>query len=155
MVFQDAILKVSIAMDKNCSVRPPELCMSTTLVANSLPWRESQLTITKLLKHIFREDNITNFGHNHNRMEERQARWDHIQCMNTIFYMHCLHRSTYIIEESTSSCTKGPSYEQRCRRHPLNDIKNPHQNYDGFGRCSGRKSPLYLPTTSTSTWTSE
>lgn len=98
LTFHNEKLKVSITKDKDTGTHPSELRISTTLVANNLPQRESQSTITKTLKRIFGEDNIVgiHFGYN-NRMEERQAGWCHIQCLNAAVYTEWLHKSTYML----------------------------------------------------------
>ena len=98
LTFQSERLKVSITKDKD-SGNPSELRISTTLVANNLPQRESQSTITKSLKRLFGEENITRvtFGHKTNQDDDRQAGWCHIQCLNAAVYTDWLHKSTYIL----------------------------------------------------------
>ena len=98
LTFQSERLKVSITKDKD-SGNPSELRIITTLVANNLPQRESQSTITKSLKRLFGEENITRvtFGHKTNQDDDRQAGWCHIQCLNAAVYTDWLHKSTYIL----------------------------------------------------------
>ena len=95
LTFQSERLKVSITKDKDLG-NPSELRISTTLVANNLPQRESQSTIIKSLKRLFGEENITSvtFGHKTNQDDDRQARWCHIQCLNAAVYTDWLHKST-------------------------------------------------------------
>ena len=77
---------------------PSELRISTTLVANNLPQRESQSTITKSLKKFIGEDNVTGvtFGYQHKLEDERRAGWCHIQCLNAAVYTEWIHKSVYI-----------------------------------------------------------
>ena len=98
LTFQSERLKVSITKDKDTG-NPSELRISTTLVANNLPQRESQSTIIKSLKRFFGEENITGvtFGHQTNHEDDRQAGWCHIQCLNAAVYTEWLHKSTYIL----------------------------------------------------------
>ena len=98
LTFHAERLKVSLTKDKDMS-NPSELRISTTLVANNLPQRESQSTITKTLKRLFGEENITGvtFGYKTNLEDDRQAGWCHVQCLNAAVYTEWLHKSTYIL----------------------------------------------------------
>ena len=91
-------LKVSMTKDKEAG-NTSELRISTTLVANNLPQRESQSTIIKSLKRLIGEENVTGvtFGHKTKHDDDRQDGWCHIQCLNAAVYTEWLHRSTYII----------------------------------------------------------
>ena len=91
-------LKVSITKDKDAD-NLSELRISTTLVANNLPQRESQSSITKALKRLFGEENVTGvtFRYNSNQNDDRQAGWCHIQCLNAAVYTEWLRKSTYIL----------------------------------------------------------
>ena len=68
-------------------------------MANNLPQRESQSTITKSLKRLFGEENITGvtYGYKTNQADDRQAGWCHVQCLNAAVYTEWLHKSTYIL----------------------------------------------------------
>ena len=98
LTYHSERLKVSITKDKDAG-HPSELRISTTLVANNLPQRESQSTITKSLKRLIGEENVTGvtFGHKTNQEDDRQAGWCHIQCLNTAVYTEWLNKSTYIL----------------------------------------------------------
>ena len=98
LTFHAEKLKVSITRDKDMS-NPSELRISTTLVANNLPQRESQSTITATLKRLFGEENITGvtFGHKTNLEDDRQAGWCHVQCLNAAVYTEWLHKSVYML----------------------------------------------------------
>jgi hypothetical protein len=78
-IYRSERLKVSIIKNKDIG-NLSELRISTTLVANNLPQRESQSTITKALKRFFGEDNITGitYGHNSNQADDHQSGWYHI-----------------------------------------------------------------------------
>ena len=98
LTYRSEKLKVSITKDKAVG-NLSELRISTTLVANNLPQRESQSAITKALKRLFGEDNITGitFGHKSNQEDDRQAGWCHIQCLNAAVYTEWIRKSTYIL----------------------------------------------------------
>ena len=98
LTYRSERLKVSTPKDKDMG-NSSELRISTTLVANNLPQRESQSTITQALKRLFGEDNISGitFGHTSNQADDRQAGWCHIQCLNAAVYTKWLRRSTYIL----------------------------------------------------------
>ena len=68
LTYHSKRLKVSITRDKDMG-NQSELRISTTIVANNLPQRESQSTITKALKRLFGEENITGitFGYSTNQ----------------------------------------------------------------------------------------
>jgi hypothetical protein len=97
LTYHSERLKVSATKDKGMG-NPSELWISTTLVANNLPQRESQSTISKSLKKILGEDNVTDitFGYQHNQADDRQAGWCHIQCLNAAVYTDWLNKSVYI-----------------------------------------------------------
>ena len=98
LIYRSEKLKVSITKDKDVG-NLSELRISTTLVANNLPQRESQSTITKTLKRLFGEENISGitYGHKSNQEDDRQAGWCHIQCLNAAVYTEWLRKSTYIL----------------------------------------------------------
>ena len=98
LTYRSEKLKVSLTKDKD-SVNLSELRISTTLVANNLPQRESQSTITHALKRLFGEENITgvSFGYKSNQDDGRQAGWCHIQCLNAAVYTEWIRKSTYIL----------------------------------------------------------
>ena len=98
LTYHSERLKVSITKDKD-SGNFSELGISTTLVANNLPQMESQSTITKVLKRLFGEENITGitFGYTSNQEDDRQGGWCHIQCLNAAVYTEWLRKSTYIL----------------------------------------------------------
>ena len=93
-----SFFKVSITKDKDLG-NPSKLRISTTLVANNLPQKESQSTITKSLKRFFGKDNITRitFGYKTNQDDDRQSGLCHIQCLNAAIHTDRLHKSTYIL----------------------------------------------------------
>ena len=98
LIYHSERLNVSITKDKDIG-SISELKISTTLVANNLPQREFQAAITKALKRLFGDENITGvfFGHQSNQEDGRQSGWCHIQCLNTAVYIKWLRRSTYIL----------------------------------------------------------
>ena len=98
LIYHSERLKVSITKDKDMG-NISELRISTTLVANNLPQREAQSTITKSLKRLFGADNITGitFGNQSTHEEDRHAGWCHIQCLNAAVYTEWLRKSTYIL----------------------------------------------------------
>ena len=98
LIYQGERLRVSITKDKDMG-HSSELRISTTLVANNLPQRESQSAITKSLKRLIGEDNVTGitFGHKTNQVDDRQAGWCHIQCLNAAVYTEWMNKSTYIL----------------------------------------------------------
>ena len=57
LTFNHERLQVSITRDRGTG-NPSELRISTTLVANNLPQRETQTTITTAIKHAFGTNNI-------------------------------------------------------------------------------------------------
>jgi hypothetical protein len=79
LIYRSERLKVSITKNKDIG-NLSELRIKTTLVANNLPQRESQSTITKALKRFFGDDNITGitYGHNSNQTDDRESGWYHI-----------------------------------------------------------------------------
>ena len=97
LIYHSKRLKVCATKDKGMG-SPSELRISTTLVANNLPQRESQSTITNSLKKLMGEDNITDitFGFQQKQGDDRQAGWCHIQCLNAAVYTDWLHKSVYI-----------------------------------------------------------
>lgn len=90
-------IRVSITRGKEVTA-PSELRISTTLVANNLPQKESQTSIVMTLKKKFGDGNIVgfNFGNNVNHAEDKQAGWCHIQCLNAAVYTEWIHKSIYI-----------------------------------------------------------
>ena len=98
LTYHSKRLKVSITKEKDMG-NLSELRICTTLVANSLPQRESQLAITKTLKKLFGDENITRFtfGYNSNQGDNHQVGWCHIQCLNAANYTEWLQKSTYIL----------------------------------------------------------
>ena len=97
LIFKHEKLHVSITRSRGVG-NPSELRISTTLVANNLPQRESQASITKAIKQAFGEDNIVgvSFGNN-NPHTDKHAGWGHIQCLNAAVYTEWVHRSTFIL----------------------------------------------------------
>ena len=61
LTYNSEKLIVSLPRDRNVG-NLSELRISTTLVANNLPQRESQATITKAMKQFFGENNIVGIG---------------------------------------------------------------------------------------------
>ena len=98
LIYHSERLKVSLTKDKDIG-NSSELKISTTLVANNLPQRESQSTITKALKRLFGDDNIAGitYGYNLNQGDDRQSGWCHIQCLNAAVYTEWLRKSAYIL----------------------------------------------------------
>ena len=98
LTYHSERLMVSLTKDKDIG-NSSELKISTTLVANNLPQRESQSTITKALKRLFRDDNIAGitYGYNLHQGDDRQSGWYHIQCLNAAVYTEWLRKSTYIL----------------------------------------------------------
>ena len=66
LIYHSERLNVSATKDKEMA-KPSELRISTTLVANNLPQRESQSIITKSLKKLIGDVNVTDitFGYQH------------------------------------------------------------------------------------------
>ena len=97
LTYHSERLKVSATKDKELG-NPSELRISTTLVANNLPQRESQSAIIKALKKLIGEDNFTGvtFGYQFKQEDERQSGWCHIQCLNAAVYTEWLHKSVYM-----------------------------------------------------------
>ena len=97
LTYHSERLKVSATEDKEMG-SPSELRISTTLVANNLPQRESQSNIIKSLKKLIGEDNVTGvtFGYQNKQDDDRQAGWCHIQCLNAAVYTEWLHKSVYL-----------------------------------------------------------
>ena len=73
---------------------------SGLVVANKLPQRESQTSITRAMKQTFREENIlgVNFGMNNHPQSDKQSGWCHIQCLNTAVYTEWIYKSVYILD---------------------------------------------------------
>jgi hypothetical protein len=94
--FKHKKLQVSVTRDRGTG-NPSELRISTTLVANNLPQRESQASITKVIKQAFGADNIVGVSFGTNPHSDKQAGWCHIQCLNAAVYTEWLHRSTFIL----------------------------------------------------------
>ena len=66
-------------------------------MANNLPQRETQTTITKAIKHTFGADNIVGISFGNNNQTNKQAGWCHIQCLNAAVYMEWLNKFAYIL----------------------------------------------------------
>ena len=98
LVYNNERLQVSLTRDRSIG-NPSELRISTTLVANNLPQRESQSTITKAIKQLFGENNImgVSYGTTNQDTTNKQAGWCHIQCLNTAVYTEWIHKSTFIL----------------------------------------------------------
>ena len=98
LIYRSECLKVSITKDKNTS-NISKVRISTTLIATNLPQREPQVTITKTLKKLFGEDNITGitFGYQSTHDEVRHSGWCHVQCLNAVVYTEWLRKSAYIL----------------------------------------------------------
>ena len=97
LAYSNEKLLVSVTHDRNVG-NPSELRISTTLVANNLPQRESQANITKVIKHTFGEDNVLGISFDTNpNNTTKQAGWCHIQCINTAVYTEWIHKSTFIL----------------------------------------------------------
>ena len=97
LIYNNEKLLVSIPRDRNAG-NPSELRISTTLVANNLPQRESQASIIKAMKQLFGENNIVGIGFgNTNTNTTKQAGWCHLQCLNTAVYTEWIHKSAYIL----------------------------------------------------------
>ena len=98
IIFHHEKLQVSITRDRGAS-HPSELRISTTLVANNLPQRETQTAIIRAIKQVFGADNIVgvNFGANNLPHTDKQAGWCHIHCLNAAVYTEWLHKSTSIL----------------------------------------------------------
>jgi len=79
--FNHERFQVSITRDRGTG-NPSELRISTTLVANNLPQRETQTNITKVIKHMFGADNIVGVSFGNNTQFDKQAGWCHVQCLN-------------------------------------------------------------------------
>ena len=98
IIFNHEKIQVSITKDRGIG-NPSELRISTTLVANNLPQRETQSAITRAIKHIFGADNIVgiSFGANNQPHTDKQAGWCHIQCLNAAVYTEWIHKSAIIL----------------------------------------------------------
>ena len=98
LIFNHEVLQVSITRDRSIG-NPSEFRISTTLVANNLPQRETQTAITRSIRQVFGTDNIVgfSFGANNPPHTDRQAGWCHIQCLNAAVYTEWLHKSTIIL----------------------------------------------------------
>ena len=96
LTFNQEKLHVCITRDRGAG-NQSELRISTTLVANNLPQRETQASITKAIKHAFGEDNIVGVSYGTNPHTDKQAGWCHIHCLNAAVYTEWLHRSTFIL----------------------------------------------------------
>ena len=76
-----------------------DLRISTTLVANNLPQKETRSAITTAIKQAFGPDNIVDitFGTTIQCPTTKQAGWCHIQCLNAAVYTAWIHKSTLIL----------------------------------------------------------
>ena len=95
LAFNHEKLQVSVTRDRG--IGNPELRISTTLLANNLPQKETQTTITKIIKHVFGADNIVGISFGRNNQPDKQAGWCHVQCLNAAVYTEWLHKSTFIL----------------------------------------------------------
>ena len=96
LTFNHEKLQVSITRNRGAG-NPSELRISTTLVANNLPQREPQASITKAIKQAFGADNIVGISFGNNAHADKHAGWCHIQCLNAAVYTEWIHRSTFIL----------------------------------------------------------
>ena len=96
LTFNHEKLQVDVTRDRGAG-NPSELRISTTLVANNLPQRESQASITKAIKQAFGADNIVGVSFGNNPHSDKQSGWCHVQCLNAAVYTEWLHRSTFIL----------------------------------------------------------
>ena len=176
LLYRSEKLKISITKDKNVG-NILELRISTTLVANNLPQGESQSTITKALKRLFGDENITGvtYGYKSAQDDDRQAGWCHIQCLNATVYTEWLCKSTYILGRHVDFIPHKGSMDGtapnptaiRLAHTPVREViaqkaqtmsntaasrigETLHQNHQRIGRHGGRQVP-HSPTTSTST----
>ena len=96
--FNHENLTMSITRDREAG-NSSELRISTTLVINNLPQKESQSNIVKTLERHFGEDNIVgvSFGHPSNHKKERQYGWCRIQCLNAAVYTEWVNKSAYTL----------------------------------------------------------
>ena len=98
IIYNHEILQVSITRDRGVA-NPSKLCISTMLVANNFPQRETQTAIIRSMRQVFGADNIVGFSFSANNLPhtDRQAGWCHIQCLNAAVYTEWLHKSTIIL----------------------------------------------------------
>ena len=98
LTFKHEKLQVSVTRDRGAS-HPSELRISTTLVANNLPQKETQTAIIRAIKQVLGADNVVgvNFGANNHPHTDKQAGWCHIHCLNAAVYTEWLHKSTTIL----------------------------------------------------------
>jgi len=74
-------LRVSVTWDKE-AISPLELCISTIIVVNNLPQKESQPSIVIALKNKFGDEYIVHTGLDFgNQPNDKQASWCHIYIM--------------------------------------------------------------------------
>ena len=99
LTFKHEKLQVSVTRNRGAS-HPSELRISTALVANNLPQKETQTAIVRAIKQVLGADNVVgvNFGANNHPHTDKQAGWCHIHCLNAAVYTKWLHKSTTIIE---------------------------------------------------------
>ena len=104
LIFKDGLtfnhkrLQINVTRDRGTG-NPSEIRISTILVANNLPQRETQTTIIRAIKNAFDSDNIVDisFGTNNQHYTDKQSGWCHIQYLNTAVYTEWLHKSAYIL----------------------------------------------------------
>ena len=93
LIFKDGLtfnhkrLQINVTRDRGTG-NPSEIRISTILVANNLPQRETQTTIIRAIKNAFHSDNIVDisFGTNNQHYTDKQSGWCHIQYLNTAVY---------------------------------------------------------------------
>ena len=97
IVYNNERLQVSVTRDKNIG-NPSELRISTTLMANNFPQRESPIAIIKVIKQVFGEDNVVDISFdNTSQGTTKQARWCHIHCLYAAVYTVWIHESIHIL----------------------------------------------------------
>ena len=97
IVYNNERLQMSVTRDKNIG-NSSELHISTTLMANNFPQRESPIAIIKAIKQAFGEDNVVDISFdNTSQGTTKQARWCHIHCLYAAVYTVWIHESIHIL----------------------------------------------------------
>ena len=98
LTFNNERLQVSIPRDRGVG-NPSELRISTTLVANHLPQRETQSAITNAIQQTFGAANIIgiSYGNSNQGNSNKQSGWCHIHCLNAAVYTEWLYKSVHIL----------------------------------------------------------
>ena len=98
LIYKKKKLQVSVTRDRGVG-NLSDLRISTTVVANNLPQRETRSAITTAIKQAFGLDNIVDitFGTTTQGPTTKQAGWCHIQCLNAAVYTAWIHKSTLIL----------------------------------------------------------